>query len=273
MTSKEILDRAGISRATLNNYISWGLLPKPEVRRPEAGSSRARRLGYFPESALERIQEISRLKKSGIRMEAIIESKGLPSLQSPPRRTLPAHPAPFSNSDLTQGAAVLAGRLVDEDRLAAELPPDEFAELAAEFFSISAVIPGDGPALLDAVRTIEDSVSRLDEDWRQRKNWLNSLRSCLVLDGAQSSNESPAFTISTLLNRPGIWATKNFLVGIGADLLERLSYGIEWTVPTGRHRVLESYARLQELVDAPVPWPAPYHAFETTPVAQIFELR
>ncbi|MDA0240085.1 MAG: hypothetical protein O3A84_08680, partial [Proteobacteria bacterium] len=203
LTSKDIMDRAGISRATLNNYISWGLLPKPEVRRPEAGSSRARRLGYFPESALNTIQEISRLKKSGVRMEAIVDSMGLPAVPVLPQRRAPAQSTPLTATGLTQGAAVLAGRLVDQDRLAAELPPDEFTELAAEFFSISAVIPGDGPALLDAVRTIEAAVSRLDEDWRHRKNWLNSLCSCLVLDSAQSSNESPAFTISTLLNRPG----------------------------------------------------------------------
>jgi len=34
ISSKEILDQTGISRATLNNYIRVGILPRPLVQRP-----------------------------------------------------------------------------------------------------------------------------------------------------------------------------------------------------------------------------------------------
>ena len=53
LSSKELLEKSGLSRATLNNYIALGLLPRPLVKHPEEPDDRARRLGYFPESALD----------------------------------------------------------------------------------------------------------------------------------------------------------------------------------------------------------------------------
>lgn len=72
LTSRTLLEATGISRATLNNYIAMGLLPKPEVRRqsPAPGEPPAT-LGYFPEWALARIEQIQSLKKSGIALEDI----------------------------------------------------------------------------------------------------------------------------------------------------------------------------------------------------------
>lgn len=64
LSSKELLERAGISRATLNNYIHLGLLPKPEIRATAEGA-RSTRMGYFPEAALDAIAEIARLKSEG----------------------------------------------------------------------------------------------------------------------------------------------------------------------------------------------------------------
>ena len=34
ISSKEILELKGISRATLNNYVKMGILPRPVVRTP-----------------------------------------------------------------------------------------------------------------------------------------------------------------------------------------------------------------------------------------------
>jgi len=65
ITSKELLTRANISRATLNNYIARGLLPKPEVMKPAAEDGAAKRLGYFPVSTLDKIVRIKRLKSAG----------------------------------------------------------------------------------------------------------------------------------------------------------------------------------------------------------------
>ncbi|MGQ0524225.1 MAG: adenylate/guanylate cyclase domain-containing protein [Betaproteobacteria bacterium] len=73
ISSKELIDLTGISRATLNNYIAMGLLPRPLISTPgEDEESRARQLGYFPDTAAERIAEIQRLKREGYTMAQIV---------------------------------------------------------------------------------------------------------------------------------------------------------------------------------------------------------
>mgnify|MGYP003346140823 CR=1 FL=1 len=71
LTSKDILEKAGISRATLNNYIARGFLPKPLVSRPEITGSGPRQIGHFAPEVLERIELIQRLKKGGVSMDEI----------------------------------------------------------------------------------------------------------------------------------------------------------------------------------------------------------
>ena len=65
LSSKEVLERTGISRATLNNYIGSGLLPRPEVLPPGPEHGAAPRIGYFPDGTVERVAEIQRLKQQG----------------------------------------------------------------------------------------------------------------------------------------------------------------------------------------------------------------
>lgn len=73
ISSKELLDRTGISRATLNNYIAMGLLPRPLVSAPASEEpGRARQLGYFPDTAAARVLEIQRLKREGCTMSEIV---------------------------------------------------------------------------------------------------------------------------------------------------------------------------------------------------------
>lgn len=73
ISSKQLLDRTGISRATLNNYIAMGLLPRPLVSSPgQEEESRARQLGYYPDTAVERVTEIQRLKREGYTMAEIV---------------------------------------------------------------------------------------------------------------------------------------------------------------------------------------------------------
>jgi len=73
LTSKELLEKTGISRATLNNYISWGIVPKPEVLPPEPRDGAAPRIGYFPNEVAARIEEIQRLKREGWSITRIAE--------------------------------------------------------------------------------------------------------------------------------------------------------------------------------------------------------
>jgi len=71
LTSKELLKRTGISRATLNNYIALGILPKPIVKRGGGEDGRAPRLGYFPVDSVQRVEEVQRLKYEGLSMANI----------------------------------------------------------------------------------------------------------------------------------------------------------------------------------------------------------
>ncbi|MBT3556856.1 MAG: hypothetical protein HN644_03125 [Rhodospirillales bacterium] len=71
LSSKELLLRTGISRATLNNYIALGVLPRPNVKTPDQGDGRAKRLGYFPASAVDVVARIKSLKGEGMSMSEI----------------------------------------------------------------------------------------------------------------------------------------------------------------------------------------------------------
>jgi class 3 adenylate cyclase len=62
--------RTGISRATLNNYISLNLIPSPEVRKPEDPGGPTK-IGYFPDWVVERIEKVHQLKDQGMRMSQI----------------------------------------------------------------------------------------------------------------------------------------------------------------------------------------------------------
>ena len=55
LTSKEIIERTGISPATLNNYIASGLVPRPQVLPPGPEHGDAPRIGYFPDGTIARI--------------------------------------------------------------------------------------------------------------------------------------------------------------------------------------------------------------------------
>ncbi|RJR33762.1 MAG: hypothetical protein C4576_27675 [Desulfobacteraceae bacterium] len=65
ISSKEILDRTGISRATLNNYIRLGILPKPVVQRPKERAGGIKKIGYFPSKVLETIEFVQQMKREG----------------------------------------------------------------------------------------------------------------------------------------------------------------------------------------------------------------
>jgi class 3 adenylate cyclase/DNA-binding transcriptional MerR regulator len=72
LSSLEVIQITGISRATLNNYIALGLLPRPLVRNPGSDSgTRARQIGYFPQDTIRRIDRIRLLKKEGVAMADI----------------------------------------------------------------------------------------------------------------------------------------------------------------------------------------------------------
>lgn len=72
LSTLDVLTGSGLSRATLNNYINLGLIPRPIVKPPEAGmETRARQIGFFPEDILIRLERIRELKASGFSMSDI----------------------------------------------------------------------------------------------------------------------------------------------------------------------------------------------------------
>ena len=73
ITSKEILKQAGISRATLNNYIKFGILPRAVVGSPGPDQEGVKQIGYFPIESLQWIKQVKNLKQQGKSMEEIAE--------------------------------------------------------------------------------------------------------------------------------------------------------------------------------------------------------
>ena len=71
ITSKEILAKTGISRATLNNYIKMKLIPKPVVQKPRDHMKGTKKIGYFPYGVLDRIGLVKSLKQEANSMGEI----------------------------------------------------------------------------------------------------------------------------------------------------------------------------------------------------------
>lgn len=76
LSSKQIIEMAGISRATLNNYVALGILPNPVVKTSPDDAGRATRLGYFADAAVQTIQRVKDLKKEGLSMADIATQLG-----------------------------------------------------------------------------------------------------------------------------------------------------------------------------------------------------
>ncbi len=72
LTSRELMAHANISRATLNNYIGLGILPKPELAPGEGPGRQAPRIGRFPAAALATLETVERLKRAGHTMGEIV---------------------------------------------------------------------------------------------------------------------------------------------------------------------------------------------------------
>jgi class 3 adenylate cyclase len=72
ISSKALLSRTGISRATLNNYINMGIISPPIIRKPDDPASKARQIGYFRDTVAGTIEKIGMYKREGRCMKEII---------------------------------------------------------------------------------------------------------------------------------------------------------------------------------------------------------
>ncbi len=90
ISSREILARAGISRATLNNYIALKLIPRPTVRKPDYAEGPTK-IGYFPAWVLDRLARVRELKNRGMRIPDIVAYLRELELESTPFGPPPSH--------------------------------------------------------------------------------------------------------------------------------------------------------------------------------------
>lgn len=105
LTSLEVIEASGISRATLNNYIALGLLPRPVVGSPGRDTStRARQIGYFPDGTIALIKHIKELKKQGVAMPDIANRLNLEGFEMP-QAIEPPQTKPTTASTASAGAA------------------------------------------------------------------------------------------------------------------------------------------------------------------------
>lgn len=105
--SKELLNRSDISRATLNNYIKLGIIPRPLVKSPAGGLKGTKKIGYFPETVLDTISEIKKMKGEGKSMGSIARkvravTDERPPYAGPERR----EPDPSSGGPQDAGTAI-----------------------------------------------------------------------------------------------------------------------------------------------------------------------
>ncbi len=71
ISSKDLMKRTGISRATLNNYINLGILQRPDISSVNEGDSQIPRIGFFPDDAVEIVKSIQDMKSEGYSMKEI----------------------------------------------------------------------------------------------------------------------------------------------------------------------------------------------------------
>lgn len=71
ISSLELQAKTGISRATMNNYIKMGIIPKPLIKKPNDKTIKAKKIGYFYDSALEAVNQVRLYKKEGRSMKEI----------------------------------------------------------------------------------------------------------------------------------------------------------------------------------------------------------
>ncbi|MEJ6023252.1 MerR family transcriptional regulator [Ramlibacter sp. PS4R-6] len=198
LSSKEILERTGISRATLNNYISAGLIPRPDVLPPDPQDGGAPRIGYFPDDTIERIETIQRLKREGWSLGRILESfSGSPSARAEVAAPVPMPAATgVSAEPQVLVVAVLAVTLHDADSLWVALSVhDYFAlanDVAEEVRRIAATHEGQllrvAPhrfvcrflprgrqdhlwAALEASQQVREAVREVNARWKLRRDW------------------------------------------------------------------------------------------------------
>lgn len=204
LSSKDILERTGISRATLNNYIAAGLVARPEVLPPGPNDGGAPRLGYFADDTVEKIETIQRLKREGWSLGRILEHLapgvapgGLATagaIDIPAAAAAPRAPQERSSPQM-QVVAVLGVTLHDAQALWVTVSVQDYFALVSEVESelrsatlshqgmaarlapyrfLCHFLPQGGDQLARALRAatlIGDAIAEVSARWKALRGW------------------------------------------------------------------------------------------------------
>lgn len=220
MTSKEVIEKAKISRATLNNYIKYGILPKPFVRTPGQREEGPTKIGYFPRWVIEKIREVQVMKRAGKAMDEIARilsqeeavrkvdrAEVDPSRIDASRERDGIQPVRAHPMHSFFSLCVLAADFQDSSRIKSELPPPEYFELIKRiwqdtgeifdfYLGIHGKYPGEGflcyflkkPGvnyIINALKCAFEVIERvkiISKEWQARKGWCNEINMNMGVD-------------------------------------------------------------------------------------------
>ncbi len=144
ITSAELQAKTNISRATMNNYIKMGIIPRPVIKKPDEKQIKAKRIGYFHDSALGAINLVKLYKNQGLSMKEIKErflgeidrSENRQDQLSRNNKNQSGNEYPSDLEETVRSAvpsfvnvAVLSTCLDDSAKIRAELPGDVYLSI------------------------------------------------------------------------------------------------------------------------------------------------
>jgi adenylate cyclase len=141
-----------------------------------------------------------------------------------------------------------------------------------------------------AASEIREAMRRVSKEWQLRKGWTTELYLNVGVDEGQQwlgtlrSGRQVDFTMfGDTLNRAtrisdfarfgAIWATKNLVVKLAAEVKQRLKYGVHRRDKEGRHAFVSSvFATPDRLADAAGPTAARLQDIARLPITEIVEV-
>lgn len=220
ITSKQVMEKAKISRATLNNYIKYGILPKPFVRAPGQGIEGPTKIGYFPCWVIQKIRDVQAMKREGKAMDEIArilarnaEGRKPGTTELEDSRIEPSRQRDgiqIINDNQIQSylpLCVLAVHFQDLSRIKIELPPLEYFELINRLWQniveisdyyqgVRGRYPGEGflcyflkkPGIDYIINALKcgfeliEKVKIISKEWQTRKGWFDEININTGLD-------------------------------------------------------------------------------------------
>lgn len=241
LSSKDLIDQTGISRATLNNYIQLGLLPRPQVR-PAISGGRATRMGFFPPATLDTIRDINALKSEGYAMSDI---QAKLATQPTPKQAAVAHAsgAPLTSAGPADtGSPALPGgttTTVPFDKSAMRLTLDQ-VEHPSYLVNPMFELEWHNDAALEKVLGRQ----ALSTDIKERSLFALLLDETATVHGAGGFEDLLGFHLSVAKNRMQRRQLLSLDTDLGDEDLDKLARLYDTVEPVGHGRVVHAQVNL-----------------------------